>query len=134
MPEELGIGTTLLVGDGRRRHCHPGVRPEHLCHIFRILLLTVLRSGDAGSDLLSTPAVLAVGFVARPFGGLFFGWMADQIGRRPAMTLSVVTAAAGSLIIGVSPTATTIGIGAPIVLLLARLIQGFAPGGELPAA
>jgi MFS transporter, MHS family, alpha-ketoglutarate permease len=91
-------------------------------------------SGDAGSDLVSTLAVFAVGFVARPFGGLFFGWMADRIGRQPAMTLSVVTAAAGSLIIGVSPTATTIGIGAPIVLLLARLIQGFAQGGELPAA
>ncbi|MCH6164083.1 MFS transporter [Pseudonocardia alaniniphila] len=91
-------------------------------------------SGDAGSDLISTLAVFAVGFVARPFGGLFFGWMADQVGRQPAMTLSVVTAAAGSLIIGVSPTATTIGIGAPIVLLLARLIQGFAQGGELPAA
>lgn len=91
-------------------------------------------SGDAGSDLVSTLAVFAVGFVARPFGGLFFGWMADQVGRQPAMTLSVVTAAAGSLIIGVTPTATTIGIGAPIVLLLARLIQGFAHGGELPAA
>jgi MHS family alpha-ketoglutarate permease-like MFS transporter len=91
-------------------------------------------SGDAGSDLLSTLAVFAVGFVARPFGGLFFGWMADQGGRQPAMTLSVVTAAAGSLIVGVSPTATTIGIGAPIVLLLARLIQGFAQGGEIPTA
>jgi MFS transporter, MHS family, alpha-ketoglutarate permease len=91
-------------------------------------------SGDAGSDLISTLAVFAVGFVARPFGGLFFGWMADQVGRQPAMTLSVVTAAAGSLIVGVAPTASTIGIGAPIVLLVARLIQGFAHGGELPAS
>jgi MHS family alpha-ketoglutarate permease-like MFS transporter len=91
-------------------------------------------SGDASSDLLSTLAVFAVGFLARPFGGLLFGWMADQVGRQPAMTLSVVTAAAGSLIIGATPTAATIGIAAPIVLLVARLIQGFAQGGELPAA
>jgi MHS family alpha-ketoglutarate permease-like MFS transporter len=91
-------------------------------------------SGDAGSDLLSTLAVFAVGFVARPIGGLFFGWMADQAGRQPAMTLSLATAAAGSLIIGITPTATTIGVAAPIALLLARLIQGFAQGGELPAA
>jgi MFS transporter, MHS family, alpha-ketoglutarate permease len=91
-------------------------------------------SGDASSELLSTLAVFAVGFVARPFGGLLFGWLADRTGRQPAMTLSVVTAAAGSLIIGVTPSAATIGIAAPIVLLLARLVQGLAQGGELPAA
>jgi MHS family alpha-ketoglutarate permease-like MFS transporter len=91
-------------------------------------------SGNADTDLLSTLAVFAVGFVARPFGGLLFGWMADRIGRRPAMTLSVAVAATGSLIIGITPTAATIGIAAPVVLLLARLIQGLAQGGELPSA
>jgi MFS transporter, MHS family, alpha-ketoglutarate permease len=91
-------------------------------------------SGDASSELLSTLAVFAVGFVARPFGGMLFGWLADRTGRQPAMTLSVVTAAAGSLIIGGTPSAATIGIAAPIVLLVARLVQGLAQGGELPAA
>jgi MHS family alpha-ketoglutarate permease-like MFS transporter len=91
-------------------------------------------SGSAGSDLLATLAIFAVGFVARPFGGLLFGWLADRTGRQPAMTLAVAVAAIGSLIIAVTPTAGTIGIAAPIVLLLARLIQGLAQGGELPAA
>ncbi|WP_433295577.1 MFS transporter [Pseudonocardia sp. CA-142604] len=87
-----------------------------------------------GSALLATLAVFAVGFIARPFGGLLFGWLADHTGRQPAMTLTVAVAAAGSLIIGLTPTAATIGIAAPIVLLLARLIQGLAQGGELPSA
>jgi MFS transporter, MHS family, alpha-ketoglutarate permease len=87
-----------------------------------------------GSALLATLAVFAVGFIARPFGGLLFGWLADRAGRQPAMTLTVALAAAGSLIIGLTPTTATIGIAAPIVLLLARLIQGLAQGGELPSA
>jgi MFS transporter, MHS family, alpha-ketoglutarate permease len=87
-----------------------------------------------GSALLATLAVFAVGFIARPFGGLLFGWLADRAGRQPAMTLTIAVAATGSLIIGLTPTAATIGIAAPIVLLLARLIQGLAQGGELPAA
>jgi MHS family alpha-ketoglutarate permease-like MFS transporter len=91
-------------------------------------------SGNATDDLLSTLGVFAVGFVARPFGGLLFGWLADHKGRQPAMTLSVSASAIGSLIIGVTPTAATIGISAPLVLILARLIQGLAQGGELPAA
>ncbi|WP_344726505.1 MFS transporter, partial [Pseudonocardia yunnanensis] len=53
-----------------------------------------------GSALLATLAVFAVGFIARPFGGLLFGWLADHAGRQPAMTLTVAVAAAGSLIIG----------------------------------
>jgi MHS family alpha-ketoglutarate permease-like MFS transporter len=91
-------------------------------------------NGNPGSALLATLAVFAVGFIARPFGGLLFGWLADRAGRRPAMTLTVAVAATGSLIIGLTPTAATIGIAAPIVLLLARLIQGLAQGGELPSA
>jgi MHS family alpha-ketoglutarate permease-like MFS transporter len=87
-----------------------------------------------GSALLATLAVFAVGFIARPFGGLLFGWLADHTGRQPAMTLTIAVAAAGSLVIGLTPTAATIGIAAPIVLLLARLIQGLAQGGELPSA
>ena len=87
-----------------------------------------------GSALLATLAVFAVGFIARPFGGLLFGWLADRAGRQPAMTLTIAVAAAGSLIIGLTPTAATIGVAAPIVLLLARLIQGLAQGGELPSA
>ncbi|MEJ8277552.1 MFS transporter [Pseudonocardia spirodelae] len=89
---------------------------------------------DTGTALLKTLAVFAVGFVARPFGGFVFGWVADRRGRKLSMALCVATAAVGSLVIGLVPTYETIGIAAPAVLLLARLAQGLAHGGELPAA
>lgn len=91
-------------------------------------------STDPVSAVLSTLAVFAVGFFARPFGGFVFGWIGDRSGRRTAMTASVGTAAAGSILIGVSPTYGQIGVGASILLLFARLAQGLAHGGELPSA
>lgn len=91
-------------------------------------------TGNAVSDLLAGFAVFAVGFVARPFGGLLFGLIADRRGRKFAMTLAIGMAALGSLIIGLSPTYDTIGVFASVVLVLARLFQGVAHGGELPSA
>ncbi len=86
------------------------------------------------SAVLSTLAVFAVGFVARPFGGFVFGWIADHTGRRFAMSATVGVAAVGSVVIGVSPTYESIGAFASLILLLARLLQGLAHGGELPSA
>lgn len=86
------------------------------------------------SAVLATLAVFAVGFVARPFGGFLFGWISDRRGRRAAMTLSVGLAAGGSFVIGLSPTYEAIGVGASLILLTARLVQGLAHGGELPSA
>jgi len=92
------------------------------------------QSGDPVSDVLSTLVVFAVGFIARPFGGWLFGWIADRRGRKLSMSLTVALAALGSLAIGLSPNYAAIGIGASIVLVLARLAQGLAHGGELPSA
>jgi MHS family alpha-ketoglutarate permease-like MFS transporter len=92
------------------------------------------RSSDPTSALLSSLAVFAVGFLMRPLGGLLFGWLADRTGRRAAMTTSIACAAIGSLVIGFSPTYTTVGVGASAILVIARLGQGLAHGGELPAA
>lgn len=86
------------------------------------------------SAVLSTLAVFAVGFVARPFGGFVFGWIADHTGRRFAMSATVGVAAIGSIVIGVSPTYGSVGAFASLILLLARLLQGLAHGGELPSA
>ncbi|HEX8780438.1 MAG TPA: MFS transporter, partial [Nocardioides sp.] len=86
------------------------------------------------SALLSTLAVFAVGFAARPLGGLFFGWLADQHGRKASMAATVALAAGGSLVIGLAPTYTQIGVWASVILLVARLGQGLAHGGELPSA
>lgn len=86
------------------------------------------------SAMLATLAVFAVGFVARPVGGFFFGWLADRKGRKFAMTLSVGLASLGSLMLALTPTFAAAGIFASILLLITRLIQGLAHGGEMPAA
>lgn len=91
-------------------------------------------SGDPITDLLATLAIFAVGFVARPFGGFLFGWIADRKGRQLSMTLAVALASIGSLVIGLTPTYGSIGVLAPIILLACRLLQGLAHGGELPSA
>ena len=89
---------------------------------------------DATSAILSTLAIFAVGFVARPFGGFVFGWIGDKVGRKTSMTLAVGLASLGSLLIGVAPTFGAVGAMASLVLLVARLIQGLAHGGELPSS
>ena len=91
-------------------------------------------STDRTSAFLSTLAIFAVGFVARPFGGVVFGWIGDRIGRKHALSLAVLAASVGSLLIAVLPTYSAVGVLASLLLLVARLIQGLAHGGELPSA
>jgi len=89
---------------------------------------------DPASAVLSTLAIFAVGFVARPFGGFLFGWIGDRIGRKSSMTLAVGLASLGSLMIGIAPTFASVGAFASMMLLAARLVQGLAHGGELPSS
>lgn len=94
----------------------------------------LFESGDPTSAFLKTMAIFAVGFVARPFGGAFFGWLADKIGRKHSLAVAVIFASTGSLIIALCPTYAQVGAWSSALLLVARLIQGLAHGGELPAA
>lgn len=94
----------------------------------------VFNNDDPASAFLATMAVFAVGFVARPFGGFVFGWLADRIGRKESLTVAVLGASLGSLIIAVTPTYASVGWVASAILVTARLIQGLAHGGELPSA
>lgn len=87
-------------------------------------------AGDPTSQLLNTAAVFAVGFLMRPIGSLLLGRHADRHGRRAALTLSITIMAGGSLIIACTPGYETIGIMAPIILVVARLLQGLSLGGE----
>jgi len=81
-------------------------------------------------QLLNTAGIFAVGFLMRPIGGYIFGKLADTKGRKEAMTLSVLLMSFGSLLIAFLPGYHTIGIAAPILLLVARLLQGLSVGGE----
>jgi MHS family alpha-ketoglutarate permease-like MFS transporter len=89
---------------------------------------------DATANLLNTAGIFAVGFLMRPIGGWLFGSLADRKGRKWAMTLSVLLMSFGSLMIAVTPSYNTIGIFAPVLLLLARLLQGLSVGGEYGTA
>ena len=86
--------------------------------------------GDPTSQLLNTAAVFAIGFLMRPIGSLLLGRYADRHGRRAALTLSVTIMAGGSLVIACTPNYDTIGVFAPVILVLARLLQGLSLGGE----
>jgi MFS family permease len=84
--------------------------------------------------LLLAVATFGVGFVARPLGAILIGAYADRFGRRPAMTLTIWLMAVGSGMIGLLPTYAEIGVLAPILLVCARLLQGFSAGGEMGPA
>src|SRR5215471_5088955 len=79
---------------------------------------------------LNAAILFALGFIVRPIGGWLFGHLADHYGRRNALMLSVLLMCFGSLMIAVTPTYASIGIGAPVLLGLARMIQGLSLGGE----
>jgi len=79
-------------------------------------------------------AIFAVTFLMRPIGAWFFGRFADRYGRRLSLTVSVTIMAACSFAIAITPTEASVGMAAPLLLLLARLIQGFATGGEYGAS
>lgn len=91
-------------------------------------------ANDPQAALLGTFAVFAIGFLARPLGALAFGHMGDRQGRRLPFLLSLYGITLPTLVIGLLPTYEHIGLWAPLLLLLARLIQGFMIGGEYTGA
>lgn len=90
--------------------------------------------GDQTAQLLQTAAVFAVGFFARPVGAWIMGRYSDRFGRKKALKASVVLMCFGSLVIAFTPGAAQIGVLAPAILLLARILQGLALGGEYGAS
>jgi MFS transporter, MHS family, dicarboxylic acid transporter PcaT len=87
-------------------------------------------SGEQLGRLLAATGVFAVGFLMRPIGAWFFGRLADQHGRKHSLMLSVYLMCGGSLMIALLPTHARIGVWAPALLLVARLVQGLSVGGE----
>lgn len=90
--------------------------------------------GNETAALLATFGIFAVGFFMRPVGGWLLGIFSDRYGRKAALALTILMMAGGSLIIGITPTYATIGIAAPLLLTLARLMQGLSLGGEYASA
>ncbi|MPZ54952.1 MAG: MFS transporter [Rhizobiales bacterium] len=101
--------------------------------IYGILAVTIaplfFPTNDPVTGLLATFGVFAAGFMMRPLGGLVLGHVADKLGRSTALTLSVALMAVPTTLIAILPTYATIGIAAPLVLTLTRLLQGLSVGG-----
>lgn len=91
-------------------------------------------SHNATTELLSSFGTFAVAFAARPFGGFFFGPLGDKIGRQRVLAATILLMAGSTFSVGVIPGFARIGVWAPILLVLARLVQGFSTGGEYGGA
>jgi MHS family proline/betaine transporter-like MFS transporter len=91
-------------------------------------------SGNPTAQLLSTFGAFAAAFLVRPLGGMVFGPLGDRIGRQKVLALTMIMMAAGTFAIGLIPSYAAIGVGAPLLLLAARLVQGFSTGGEYAGA
>jgi MHS family proline/betaine transporter-like MFS transporter len=103
-------------------------------YVATIIARNFFPSGDDAAALLATFAVFGAGFIIRPLGGIVIGWMGDAMGRKAAMVVTILLMAFGTALIGVIPSYATIGIWAPILLVLARLLQSFSVGGEFGSA
>ena len=107
-------------------------------YIFGMLAKTIstqfFPEGNTTAALLSTLAIFAAGFIVRPFGALVFGRLGDLIGRKYTFLLTLILMGGSTFLIGLVPGYKTIGIAAPLLVLLLRLIQGLALGGEYGGA
>ncbi len=107
-------------------------------YIFGMLAKTIASQffpeGNDTAALLSTLAIFAAGFLVRPFGALVFGRLGDMVGRKYTFLLTLVLMGGSTFLIGLVPSYTSIGIAAPLLVLLLRLIQGLALGGEYGGA
>jgi MHS family proline/betaine transporter-like MFS transporter len=91
-------------------------------------------TGNELSSLLLAVATFGVGFFMRPVGGIVLGVYADKVGRKAALSLTILLMALGTALIGLAPTYDQIGLWAPVLIVVARLLQGFSAGGEMGSA
>lgn len=87
-------------------------------------------SSDPSAELLYSFAVFGMGFLARPLGAIIIGRLGDVKGRKTALLITIFLMAAGTVLMGLAPTYASVGIFGPLVILIARLMQGFSAGGE----
>ncbi len=99
-----------------------------------VIAAVFFSSEDPTAALISTFAVFAVSFVMRPLGALFWGSLGDKKGRKWALSVSIFLMSGATFLIGCLPTYAAIGLGAPLLLLLLRMVQGFSAAGEYAGA
>jgi MHS family proline/betaine transporter-like MFS transporter len=106
--------------------------------VYGVLAATIARvffpASASETRLLAALALFGIGFIMRPLGAVFFGVYADRYGRRAALSLVILLMAIGTALLAAAPSYAAIGIGAPLLVLTARMIQGFSVGGEFGTA
>lgn len=105
----------LLRLRDRRRNCFPQIFFPEI---------------SAAAGTLASFGTYAVAFFVRPLGGIIFGHVGDRLGRKPALTITLILMGVATVLVGCMPSYNTIGITAPILLIVLRAIQGLAVGGE----
>lgn len=99
-----------------------------------VISLNFFQQGNAQAALLAAFAVFGAGFVMRPLGGLFWGSLGDRIGRRTTLATVILVTSGATVVMGLLPTYEMVGLWAPLLLVVVRLVQGFAAGGESSGA
>jgi len=109
---------------------------DYFVYAFTALYLSgaFFPKGDRTAQLMATAGVFAVGFLFRPLGAWYFGRFADRHGRQAGMVVSIVLMGGGSLLIAILPSYAQIGVMAPVLLVIGRIVQGFSTGGQYGAA
>lgn len=100
-------------------------------HLTVVIAPQFFPSDNEATSVLSGLLVFASGYLVRPLGGIYFGWLGDRRGRRAALVATVVLMGGASVVLGLLPTYSAVGTLAPILLVITRLIQGFSAGGEM---
>lgn len=103
-------------------------------YLATIIAAVFFAPGNEKAALLGTFGVFAVSFIARPVGGLVWGHYGDKLGRKRILTLTIILMSLATFTIGLIPSYATIGIAAPLLLLLCRIVQGFSASGEYAGA
>ncbi len=139
--QALGVGA--LYAPATRRRVIAGTTIGNALEFFDFTVFSFLMlvmgplffpAASPYGQLLLTTATYGVGFLMRPIGGMLIGSYADRFGRRSAMTLTLSLMGLGCAMIALAPTYAQIGVAAPVIMVVARLIQGFAAGGEVGAS
>jgi MFS transporter, MHS family, proline/betaine transporter len=95
---------------------------------------SAFRQEANGAQLLKAFMAFGLGFIARPLGALIIGAYGDRVGRKAALTMTIMTMAVGTAVVAFAPPFTAIGIGAPLLIVCGRMLQGFSAGGEIGGA
>jgi MHS family alpha-ketoglutarate permease-like MFS transporter len=139
--DDITPASVLSRGDRRRALLGTGLGNAlewfdwNIYAVFSVALAgSFFADGEGSSGLLHILLVFAIGFFFRPLGGLVLAAAVDRIGRRRGLALMVGLMALGCLLVAAAPSYEQIGIGAPIILVVARVTQGLSAGGEFAAA